>query len=278
MTNVGQKRDTKQRIIGLVPAAGQAARLSPLPFSKELFPIGWLRFEGSEDLRPKPVCLYLLEKMRSAGITDVYIVLRKGKWDIPAYLGDGSALDMNLAYLVMSLPFGVPYTLNQAYPFIQGAIVAFGFPDIIFKPGNAYKVLLNRQARSKADLVLGLFPVDKPNKFHMVELNNDRRIEKIVLNPTMTHLKYTWIIAVWTQTFSDFMHIYLTDINREKNRIEVGTRTPKKKELYLSDIIQHAIDTGLKVEGEIFKEGYCIDIGTQEDLISATKDALDTVK
>lgn len=278
MANVGQKKDTKKRIIGLVPAAGQATRLSPLPFSKELYPIGHMRLKNDNDLRPKPVCIYLLEKMKAAGITDVYIILRKGKWDIPAYLGDGSALDMNLAYLIMGLPFGVPYTLNQAYPFIQGAIVAFGFPDIIFKPRDAYKVLLNWQAKSKADIVLGLFPVDNPSKFHMVELSTDRRIEKIVLNPTMTHLKYTWLIGVWTQTFSDFMNIYLRDIHRKKYKTEVGTRTPHKKELYLSDIIQHAIISGLKVDGKIFKEGNCIDIGTQEDLITATKCALDTIK
>lgn len=278
MAKVSQNAIKKKRIIGLVPAAGIATRLSPLPFSKELYPIGCMRFKGSDELRPKPVCIYLLEKMKTVGIRDVYIILRKDKWDIPAYLGDGSSLDMNLAYLMMGLPFGVPYTLNQAYPFIKGAIVAFGFPDIIFKPDNAYKALLTRQAKSKADLVLGLFPVTKPNKFHMVELNNDRQIEKIVLNPTSSHLKYTWIIAVWTQTFSHFMHIYLTDINREKYKIDVGTRKPKEKELYLSDIIQHAIDTGLKVEGEIFQEGDCIDIGTQEDLITATKNALDTIK
>ena len=96
-----------QKIIGLIPAGGKAARISPLPFSKELYPVGFQNLDNGRSLRPKPVFTYLLEKMRLANITEAYIVLRKGKWDIPAYLGDGKLLNMNLAYLMMNLPFGV---------------------------------------------------------------------------------------------------------------------------------------------------------------------------
>jgi glucose-1-phosphate thymidylyltransferase len=262
-----QKRSN--RIVGLIPAAGQANRLAPLPFSKELFPIGPMRIKGSVELRPKPVCIYLLEKMRAAGARDVYIVLRKGKWDIPAYLGDGSSLDMNLAYLMMGLPFGVPYTLNQAYPFIQEAVVTFGFPDIIFQSGSAFNELLDRQEITQADVVLGLFPVDEPSKFHMVELGRDGIIHNIVLNPVATQLEYTWIIAVWTRTFTQFMHQYLTDIIEKTGKIEILAGASRKMELQLSEVLQNAIDRNLKVEGVIFSEDSCLDIGTYDDLARA---------
>ena len=262
----------KQRIIGLVPAAGKATRLFPLPFSKELYPIGHMRFKGRDELRPKPVCIYLLEKMKNAGIKDIYIILRKGKWDIPAFLGDGSLLDMNIAYLMMNLPFGVPYTVNQAFPFTQDAIVAFGFPDIIFQPENAFKELLERHKKSKADIVLGLFPVDMPDKFHMVESDHDGRVKKIVINPKETHLKYTWIIAVWSQTFSHFMQKDLKDINRKKRKVEFTGRTLNKRELHLSDVIQKAIDSNLNVERVIFSQGSCLDIGTFDGLTRAVID------
>jgi glucose-1-phosphate thymidylyltransferase len=271
VTKVRRNVDKNKRIIGLVPAAGKAARLSPLPFSKELYPIGYMRSKENDELRPKPVCLYLLENMKIGGITDVYIILRKGKWDIPAYLGDGSLLGMNFAYLLMNLPLGVPYTLSQAFPFTRDAIVAFGFPDIIFQPENAFQELLDRHDISKADVVLGLFPVDKPNRFHMVELGHNGSIDKIVKNPTETHLKYTWIIAVWTQAFSHFIQINLENIDRKKEKIELGERAFNKRELHLSDIIQKAIDTKLKVEGVIFSQGSCIDVGTSEGLICALK-------
>ena len=131
-------------LVGLLPAGGKASRVSPLPCSKEIYPIGFRRMGENGISRPKVVCHYLLENMRSAGATKAYIVLRKGKWDIPAYLRDGEMLNMNLAYLIMRLPLGVPYTVDQAYPFVKDAFVAFGFPDIIFEGKSFIKVIPNR--------------------------------------------------------------------------------------------------------------------------------------
>ena len=91
---------TPPKIVGLIPAAGIAERISPLPCSKEIFPIG-IQTNGRKKPRPKVVCTYLLEKMSAAGITKAHIILRKGKWDIPAYLGDGSIVNMHLSYLIM---------------------------------------------------------------------------------------------------------------------------------------------------------------------------------
>ena len=90
-----QRRDeaVQLEVIGLIPAGGQASRISPLPCSKELYPIGFRHVDGDHSLRPKVTCHYLLERMRSAGITKAYIVLREGKWDIPAYLRDGAMSD-----------------------------------------------------------------------------------------------------------------------------------------------------------------------------------------
>lgn len=132
MTISMKGRETFRDTIGLLPAGGTASRLSPLPCSKELYPVGFGHFNQGQRLRPKVVCHYLLEKLRIANITRAYIVIREGKWDIPAYFRDGKILDMNLAYLIMDLPFGVPFTLDQAYPFLKDAIVAFGHPDVIF--------------------------------------------------------------------------------------------------------------------------------------------------
>ena len=42
-------------LVGLIPAAGKGTRLHPLPFSKELYPIGYLEVivDGEKKLRPK---------------------------------------------------------------------------------------------------------------------------------------------------------------------------------------------------------------------------------
>jgi len=249
----------QNQVIGVIPAGGKAARLSPLPFSKELYPIGFRQFQDGP--KPMPVCIYLLERMRLAGISKVYIILRSGKWDIPAYLGNGTDLNIHLAYLIMGLPFGAPYTVDQAFPFIQDKIVAFGFPDIIFQPEDAFIQLLAKQRETDADIVLGLFPVDQSKKWDMVKWDRNGRIRKIVIKPVQTKLRYTWIISVWTPVFSNLMHEYLIELQE--------TGEPMRQELFMSDVVQHAIENGLKVEGVLLSDGSCLDIGTPEDLIKA---------
>ena len=98
---------TPAPIIGLLPAAGQGTRISPLPMSKELFPIGFRPVPGKVGLRPKLVCHYLLEKMQRAGADQAFFILRPDKWDIPNFLGDGAELGMHLGYVTVHVPFGV---------------------------------------------------------------------------------------------------------------------------------------------------------------------------
>jgi glucose-1-phosphate thymidylyltransferase len=256
-------------IIGLVPAGGKATRLGPLPCSKELFPVGFRSVDESGALRPKVVCHYLLERMRLANISKAYIILREGKWDIPAYLKDGKILDMYLAYLMMDLPFGVPYTLDQAYPFIRDAKVVFGFPDNIFQPGDAFVRLLKKQLESCADIVLGLFPTHQSHKVDMVDLDPDGRICGIHIKPEKTNLRYTWLIAVWTPRFTRFMHEYVTTIQNRNNAGKERASFEENQELFVGDVIQAAIHEDIQIDAVLFPNGEYLDIGSPEDILKA---------
>jgi glucose-1-phosphate thymidylyltransferase len=244
-------------VIGLLPAGGQATRLSPLPLSKELYPLG---FRTSADGRtvPKVVSHYLLEKMQRAGIAKAFFILRLGKWDIPAYYGDGALVQMRLGYLTVHVPYGVPYTLDQAYPFLQGATVAIGFPDILFQPENAYAALLERLARGGADVVLGLFPTKNFRKAGMVQFDEIGRVQQIVEKPQQTDLTYMWAIAVWSPRFTEFLHEFVSGPIPE-------TEVP------IGDVIQAGINAGLRVEAETFPDGSYLDVGTPDDLARAIR-------
>ncbi len=251
----------------MIPAGGRASRLSPLPFSKELFPIGFDTYGKEGELRAKVSCHYLLEKMRIAGITKTYIVMRKGKWDIPNYFSH-DLLDMSLAYVVVRDTEGVPYTLDHAYPFVERTNIAFGFPDILFKPADAFRNLRRHLEDTDADIVLGLFPVERKEKWDIVETSEDGRICRVLVKPEKASSNYTWVIAVWTPAFTRFMNRY---INSEESRNKEG-------ELYLSDVIQAAIEHGLSVRGEFFDNGVCVDIGTTEDLIKAINEMITEIR
>lgn len=252
--------NSQREVIGLIPAAGKASRLPSLPCSKELYPIGY----DSRNFSPKVVSQYLLESMRIADIKRAYFILRKGKWDIPAYFGDGKMLDMHLAYLLMDLPYGVPYTLDQAYPFVKEAKVALGFPDSIFEPEDAFVRLVEKQKESNADIVLGLFPAQQPHKTDMVEMDEDGLIRLIHIKPDRTQHVYAWEIAVWSPAFTHFMHDYVSSRKQINN-------TGEQNELYVSDVIQAAIQNNMRVDSVLFNEGTCLDIGTPEDLLKAVE-------
>ncbi len=260
MTATGPTSAKRPRIIGLIPAAGYATRLGPLPCSKEIYPIGLRPDPDGSGMRPKVVSHYLLEKMRRAGIEQAYIVLREGKWDIPAYFKDGALVDMHLAYLIVDVPYGAPYTLDQAYPFVRDSLVTLGFPDILFSPDDGYARILRHQAQSGADVVLGLFPADRPSAADMVAVDARGRIERIVIKPRTTDLRHTWGIAVWTPAFTEFLHNYLA---------ELPVPTENSTELFVGDAIQAGINSGLKVEGVQISDTPFLDIGIPENLARA---------
>jgi len=270
MNSFRQRQESVQEVVGLIPAGGQARRISPLPTSKELLPIGFRSVDERGGLRPKVVCHYLLEKMRRADIEKAYVVLAKGKWDIPAYLGDGIMFDMHLAYLIMRLPFGAPYTLDQAYPFLGNTLVALGFPDILFEPEDAFVKLLSFQESSKADVVLGLFPTDKPQKVDMVDMDDRGNVRQLMIKRARNRLRFTWGCAVWTPVFTQFMHEYLLALQKRRETSTLK-RPSDPKELFVGDIIQAAIENGLSVKSKVLSDRACLDIGTPDDLVKAVR-------
>jgi glucose-1-phosphate thymidylyltransferase len=165
----------------------------------------------------------------------------------------------------MDLPYGAPYTLDQAFAFIQKDTILFGFPDILFRPSSAYCSLMKQLTVSEADIVLGLFKAQNPRKMDMVELDDSGKISGLDIKPRQTRLKYTWIIAAWTPAFTNFMHSHLKA--REGTvaaRSEGGGR-----EIYVGDVIRAALEEGLQVHTVRFDDGDYLDIGTPEDLVQA---------
>ncbi len=250
-------------IVGLIPAAGKAERIAPLPCSKELYPVAFRKVDEQGGMRCKVVCHFLLESMRAAGVSRALIVLREGKWDIPAYFGNGKMVDMNLAYLMMDLPYGVPYTLDEAYPFVGDSRVVLGFPDILFEPQDAFARLIDRQDETGADVVLGLFPTSEASTMDMVDLGPDGAVRGLHIKSGRTDLRYTWIIGAWGPRFTQFMHQYLAVHAKDADR--------RGRELFVGDVVREALSTDMRIETVVFEEGRCLDIGTPENMVKAVR-------
>jgi len=249
----------EREIVGLIPAAGMGTRVSPLPGSKELFPVGFREVElnGHIELRPKVISQYLIDNMFNAGAQKVWMVLGKGKWDVMQYYGDGGEFGGPMAYLLMDRLWGMPFTLDQAHPFIGGATVLFGMPDTIFTPHDAFALMLRHHDRSEAAVTLGVFHTDQPQKLSVVRMDSGSNVTEIIDKPKTTDLMQTWGCACWTPEFTEFMHTYLMRIS------------PPEQEVVLASVFVEAMNAGMRVIGHYFKDGEYIDIGTPDDLVVA---------
>jgi glucose-1-phosphate thymidylyltransferase len=238
-------------LVGLVPCAGRATRLGAQTCSKEVLSIPLAEDGGVAG----PVCGHLLRQMRTAGIERVWVVLRTGKWDIPAALGDGSRYGLDLAYLTLEHSGSVPETLDRARRNLQSARVAVGFPDVIATPCDALARLAAHQVATGADVALGLFPTDRPDKADMVEVDERGNLVGIEIKPGRSALRYTWLHAIWGPAMTELLHDFI-----------VRGHSPEAREPYLSDVVLFALGRGLSIATLCFPEGSHLDIGTPEDL------------
>jgi glucose-1-phosphate thymidylyltransferase len=173
-------------------------------------------------------------------------------------------LDMHLGYVLMRRPHGPPFSLDDARPFVAGATVAFGFPDILFTPEDAFGLLLERQRTTGAAVVLGLWPAHSSELMDMVEVEDSGRVRDVLLKPGPTALRFTWLIAVWSREFTDFQHQHLAELEREAR-----SRNVAPSEVSVGHVIQAAVRGGLPAQGVTFANFKYLDIGTPEDLARA---------
>lgn len=262
-----------REVVGVVPAAGQSRRLGHLPCSKEVFPVGFVGEVNAATSRPKVAAEYLLERMKAGGVAKAYIVIRDGKWDIPAYFGDGREVGIELAYVVISGSAGPPDSVDRLNSFVKEQIVAFGFPDIMLEPSDIFRQLLGRLESGRSEIVLGLFPAGQDCQSRdMIEYDSNGRVVEVILKPDSTHLEYGWACAVWTPTFTEFLHRFMRS-EEMKNEVGFGggRQIDAQGDLPVGAVIRAAVQHGIPMECVPFSNGTYIDIGTLNDLQKASR-------
>lgn len=248
-------------VVSLIPAAGKGSRLAPFPCPKELFPVGYqdVEIDGQVQKRPKVVSQYLIENLVQAGTEKIFIILGDGKADIMNYYGDGTRFGADIAYLFQEKLVGMPSALALAEPWVGNATVLFGMPDTIIEPKDVFQKLLKQHEQSSADLTLGLFPTDTPEKFGMVECDQAGNVLSTVDKPKNSSLALMWGCACWSSRFTQLLSDYVTSM------------ASAGKEAVLGDVFNRALESKYIVRGCVFEDGQYIDIGTTDELDLALK-------
>jgi len=241
--------------VGLIPAAGFGSRLPALENAKEMLAVG-------NDSRP--VIGHLLDIMADADVQDVTVVLRPQKTDLTSYLRSDLWEHMQLDLKFTPGTRGVPETVALGLEGVEHRHVAFGFPDILFKPNDALAIVMQELEAGNSQAVLGLFPTGSPEKSDMVKTDRLGNVVDIEIKPKRTRLDRTWILAVWKPSFSRYLISKVRGDSALANDPNALLRTA-----HLGQVFKSAISDGMRFGTMTFEHGASLDIGTPDDLALA---------
>jgi glucose-1-phosphate thymidylyltransferase long form len=232
---------------GVIPAAGRGTRLEPvtLAIPKELLIVG-----------DKAIIEYVIEAMKSVGVTDISIVVGWRKHAILDYLGSGERLGVKLTYVVQDNRTGLAKAVLTAEHVIgeEPFLVILG--DNFFYPQAFLKEILAFHIAKKADATIGVAEIEDTTRHGIIRPGPDNRILDMVEKPQPKDAPSNLgIIGVYLFSSSIFKAI---------KKIKPGVNN----EYQLTDAIKMMIDTGSQVYYSKIN-GTHIDIGTLNDLKKA---------
>jgi glucose-1-phosphate thymidylyltransferase len=166
---------------GIVLAGGSGTRLYPITrgVSKQLLPV-----------YDKPMIYYPLSVLMLAGVRDILVITTPE--DQSGYirmLGDGEDFGVSLSYAVQPQPEGLAQAFHIGEEFIANDSVCLVLGDNIFW-GQGFTPILKRAAVRKAGATVFGYQVKDPERFGVVEFDQDKKVISLEEKPAQPRSHY----------------------------------------------------------------------------------------
>ena len=232
-------------------AAGEGVRLQPITATrpKHLIKVGG-----------KPILQFCLEAVKNAGISEAVIVTHYMGDAIREYFGDGEKLGLDLTYIEQKKVLGTGNATAVAEPYVEGDFVLV-YGDLLFG-ADVVKDTLKVFEQGKTAAVVGVVPVDNPESYGIIELDQKKRVKRIVEKPAAAKAPSNFANAG--------VYVFSTEVF---NKIR-QTKASARGEWELTDAVTLlAKEDGIVLAAELSKDEW-FDVGRPWDLLDANNWAL----